>query len=165
MLPFAYALSAFRDKIRTLAQNKAGNYIHVDPKEILKLCDILRDEDMVELGVALEDREDGKALVKLVDKQVLLDQRQAKLDRELQKKKEKEERLKAEALKKQERLLKGKTAPSDLFKTIEFSAWDEKGIPTKDKEGNEVAKSRRKKLEKEYAIQEKLHAEYLASLQ
>lgn len=35
------------------------------------------------------------------------------------------------------------------------------GLPTKDKEGAEVTKSKRKKLEKEMGQQGKLHQEYL----
>lgn len=89
---------------------------------------------MVELGVSLEDREglniylnaDGKALVKLVDKGVLLAQRQAIKDKEKQKQASKEERLRLEALKLQEELDKARTPPEDLFKTSEFSEWDDR---------------------------------------
>ncbi|KAI8906879.1 tRNA synthetases class I (C) catalytic domain-containing protein, partial [Gorgonomyces haynaldii] len=159
VLEYVQALSSFRDRVRSLAQEKA------EPKAILELCDKLRDEELIELGVSLEDRDGGKALVKLVDKEILLKQRQEKLEREQQKQREKQERLQQELKKKQERLERGKTAPSDLFKTDEYSQWDERGIPTKDKEGLDLAKSRRKKLEKEYQQQEKLHQEYLKSLQ
>jgi cysteinyl-tRNA synthetase len=51
VMPFVQALSSFRDAVRTLAQGGA------DAKTILALCDRLRDEDMVELGVSLEDRD------------------------------------------------------------------------------------------------------------
>jgi cysteinyl-tRNA synthetase len=44
----------------------------------LGLCDKLRDDDMVDLGVAIDDRPDGKSLVKIVDKEVLLKQREEK---------------------------------------------------------------------------------------
>jgi cysteinyl-tRNA synthetase len=93
----------------------------------------------------------------------LIAQRQAKIDREVQKLAERAERLKIENAKKLERLEKGRTPPSELFRTAEFSAWDERGVPTLDAEGAEVAKSRRKKLEKEWSQQEKLHREFLDS--
>ena len=90
-------------------------------------------------------------------------QREEKQQREQQKQAEKEARAKAQAQKKAERLEQGRVAPTVMFKTAEYSAWDEKGIPTLDSEGNEVSKSKRKKLEKEYALQTKLHEEFIAS--
>ncbi|KAJ3000963.1 hypothetical protein HDV02_000032 [Globomyces sp. JEL0801] len=156
LLPILHTVSSFRDNVRNLAQEKA------DPKEILKLCDKLRDDDFIDHGVLLEDREDGRALVKLVDKTLLLQQRNEKNAKELARLKDKENRVAAEAAKRAERLAKGKTPPSELFKTAEYSAWDEQGLPTKDKEGVEITKSKRKKLEKEFNNQAKLHAEYLA---
>ncbi|KAJ3340979.1 hypothetical protein HDU91_000776 [Kappamyces sp. JEL0680] len=157
MLPVLQTMSAFRDQVRVLAQAKA------EPKEILQLCDKLRDDDLVEHGIVLEDRDGSGALVKLVDKQILKEQRAEKLAKEEAKKKDKEQRAAAELAKKMERLLKGKTPPGDLFRTKEYSEWDDKGLPTKDSEGQEVTKSKRKKLEKEMAAQAKLHKEYLDS--
>ncbi|KAI8586228.1 tRNA synthetases class I (C) catalytic domain-containing protein [Geranomyces variabilis] len=160
LLPYLRALSSFRDAVRDLAQNKG------DHKELLKLCDRLRDEDLVELGVVLDDRDDGKALVKLVNKETLIKQRDEKRQRESAKLKEKEDRAKAEAAKRAEKLAKGKLAPADMFKTEdarkEFSEWDDQGLPTKDAAGELITKSRRKKLEKEFAMQAKLHEQYLA---
>lgn len=59
--------------------------------------------------------------------------------------------------KRQERLEKGRTPPTELFRsnTAEYSAWDDQGIPTLDKEGAEVPKSRKKKLQKEWDTQKK----------
>lgn len=73
----------------------------------------------------------------------------------------------AEDNKRLEKLEKGKLSPLDMFKkNAEYSAWDEQGLPTLDKEGAEVAKSKRKKLQKEWDGQKKLfdaYNEYLAS--
>jgi cysteinyl-tRNA synthetase len=135
--------------------------------ELLNLCDKVRDEQLVELGVALDDREDGKSLIKFVDREILLAQRQEKLEKELQKRKEKEERQKQQEEKRLERLAKGKVSPLDMFKDEEgrqlYSQWDELGLPTHGIDGEELPKSRRKKLQKEYDGQKKLHEEYLAS--
>lgn len=49
-MPYLRALSAFRDEVRRLAIAKA------DPQEILALTDRLRDYEMAELGVALDDQ-------------------------------------------------------------------------------------------------------------
>lgn len=50
-MPYARALSSFRDGIRRLAIENAKL------SEILALCDQLRDQEMVDLGVALDDQE------------------------------------------------------------------------------------------------------------
>jgi cysteinyl-tRNA synthetase len=156
-MPVLQSMSAFRDAVRKLAQNKAT------PAEILLLCDKFRDEDMLEHGVVLEDREDGKALVKLVDKQTLIQQRLEKAKKDLERQREKKERQMAEEAKRIERLERGRTPPQELFKTAEYSEWDSTGIPLKDKDGAEITKSKRKKLEKEFNVQSKLHEEFLAS--
>ncbi|KAJ3321127.1 hypothetical protein HDV06_004580 [Boothiomyces sp. JEL0866] len=158
LLPVLQTMSTFRDNVRKLAQEKA------DPKSILAFCDKLRDEDLIEHGISLEDREDGKALVKLVDKNILQQQRNEKLEKEAQKLREKQDRIAAEAARLAERLEKGKTPPSELFKIPEYSEWDEQGLPTKDKDGVEVSKSKKKGLKKEFDKQVKLHEEYLASI-
>ena len=53
LMPLLNTMSSFRDTIRGLAQAK-----DIDScVEILKVCDGLRDEGMVEHGVVLEDRD------------------------------------------------------------------------------------------------------------
>ena len=66
------------------------------------------------------------ALVKLVDKKLLLEQREEKRAKEQAKKLEKEERAKAELAKKLEKLTKGQVKPDDLFRTPEYLEWDDK---------------------------------------
>jgi cysteinyl-tRNA synthetase len=159
VFPYVELLSGFRDRVRKLAQSKA------DHKEFLKLCDDLRDQECVELGVSLEDRGE-KALVKLVDRLTLIEAREEKIKKELEKEREKKERLAAEEAKKKARLEQASVPPSEMFKkdpsvAKEFSEWDAQGIPTKDNAGEPVSKSRRKKLEKEYEKQAKLHQSFL----
>lgn len=50
-MPYLRALSSFRDEVRKLALKGANS------KEILELCDRLRDNELVDLGVALDDQE------------------------------------------------------------------------------------------------------------
>lgn len=50
-MPYVRTLSTFRDQVRKKAMDKVP---HV---EFLKLTDQLRDEDLVPLGVALDDQE------------------------------------------------------------------------------------------------------------
>jgi len=58
-MPYLRALSSFRDGVRKIAIAKGETAL----KDILTLCDKLRDEDLVPLGVALDDQE-GKGGVK-----------------------------------------------------------------------------------------------------
>lgn len=51
-MPYLRALSTFRDGVRGLAMAKGDDAL----KEILLLCDTLRDTDLVPLGVALDDQ-------------------------------------------------------------------------------------------------------------
>lgn len=152
MMKVLDAVSNYRDSVRDLAIKKA------DHKEFLALSDKLRDESLLSAGVLLEDRENSKALVKLVDAETVLRIRNEKK----QKEQEKEQRREQLALLQKERLERGRMAPAELFKTDEFIEWDEQGIPLKDKDGQEVSKSRRKKMMKEYEAQQKLHNEFLS---
>ena len=59
-------------------------------KPILEECDRLRDDILPNLGVRLEDKEDGPAVIKLVDRDVLMRERQEKVEMAEKKTKEKE---------------------------------------------------------------------------
>ncbi|KAG1654827.1 hypothetical protein FOA52_009108 [Chlamydomonas sp. UWO 241] len=57
--------AAFRDEVRSLARAKA------EPKDILAVCDRVRDTTLVDMGVRLEDKADGHAVWKLDDPAVM----------------------------------------------------------------------------------------------
>jgi cysteinyl-tRNA synthetase len=59
-MPYLRSLSSFRDGVRRLAMEKNDSAL----KDILALCDKLRDVDLVPLGVALDDQE-GMCLLSL----------------------------------------------------------------------------------------------------
>ncbi|KAJ8099768.1 tRNA synthetases class I (C) catalytic domain-containing protein [Lipomyces tetrasporus] len=156
-MPYLKALSSYRDEIRRKAIAK------VPYSEILQASDRVRDEDLFELGVSLDDREGSQgALIKFVDKAELLAQKAEKQAKESAKLERKQKSKEEEERKLRDRLAKGTLDPTKMFDNPdEFSAWDDNGVPTHDKDGAELAKSRRKKLQKEYDGQKKLHAEYL----
>ncbi|KAK7206418.1 tRNA synthetases class I (C) catalytic domain-containing protein [Myxozyma melibiosi] len=160
-MPFVRVLSRYRDDVRRAAIAKAPY------ATFLTASDRVRNEDLLDLGVALDDRDgDLPALVKFVDKAELARQRAEKLAREQAKAEKKRLAKEEEERKAKERLEKGKVKPEEMFKaTGEFSQFDDAGVPTHDKEGVELAKSRKKKLLKEYENQKKLHAEYLKWLE
>jgi len=122
-------------------------------KEILQLCDRVRDVDLWNLGVYLEDRDgDQPALIRLVAKE-LRESRVEREERENQKQTAKEQRAREAAIKAD----KGRQNHQEMFRTEEYSAWDAEGLPTKDKEGKEITKSKAKKLRKEWEKQKERH--------
>ena len=50
-----------------------------------------------------------------------------------------------------------------MFRTNEYSAWDDEGVPTRDAAGEELTKSRAKKIRKDWERQKKLHEAWLAT--
>lgn len=161
LMPYIKTLSQFRDSIRTLAINKS------EINQFLSESDKLRSE-LLELGISLDDRPNGSALIKFLNPQELADLKQQQLLKE-QQQKEKELKKQQQALinakKEEERLAKMKVNPKDLFQdTSLYSEWDEMGIPVKDVKGEEITKSMKKKLVKQYQQQEKLYKQYLESV-
>lgn len=152
-IQYAEVLSTFQENLRDLAVKKAP------AKSYLDLCDQLRDTHLWDLGIYLEDRENAPAMVRPVDAelQAARDQKEAiarqKADAKL--KRERDEAEKNAKLAEQ-----AKINPKEMFKMEEYSLWDEDGIPTKDREGADVAKGRSKKLRKEWEKQKKLYEEY-----
>jgi len=158
VMPYVKALAQFRDNVRNLAINKA------ELSEILKASDTIRSE-LVHLGISLDDRPNGPSLVKFLnesEKQQFLAQQEAKAKIALEKEQKKKQQAELNAKKEQERLQKMKVNPQEMFKdkTL-YSEWDETGIPLKDAQGEEITKSMKKRLLKQYQQQDKLYQEYL----
>ncbi|KAI9507482.1 tRNA synthetases class I (C) catalytic domain-containing protein [Russula earlei] len=163
VMPYLRVLSSFRDGVRQLAISKRDGAT----KDILALCDKVRDSDLVPLGVALDDQEDGKALVKLVDPTELIrvrEERRAQAEARAAKKAAAQE---LERQKKTQKLERGSISPEQLFKPPNvpegvYSSWDDQGLPLTDGEGKELSKNQTKKVQKDWTAQKKLHEEYLA---
>ncbi|XP_055621827.1 cysteine--tRNA ligase, cytoplasmic [Toxorhynchites rutilus septentrionalis] len=159
VMPYLSALSEFRTEIREQART-------IKSLEILTLCDQLRDDILPNLGVRLEDREGNPSALKLVDREVLLKEREAKRAEEGRKAAEKE-RKKAEAAAAQAaKDAQRKINPVDMFRSEadKYSAFDERGLPTHDAEGKEISKGQQKKLQKLQQQQEKRYLDYVESL-
>nr|CAG4640688.1 EOG090X02DZ [Eulimnadia texana] len=156
VMPYLEVLANFRDEVRKEARTlKASN--------LLQLCDNIRDEILPNLGVRLEDRENQPAALKLVSRDELLKEREAKKAAEeakrLEKERKKAELAAAQALKDAQKRI----PPSEMFKseTDKYSAFDERGMPTHDAEAKELSKGQLKKLQKLYEAQEKKYNSYL----
>ncbi|GAB1214296.1 hypothetical protein ATERTT37_003458 [Aspergillus terreus] len=158
--PYDQVLQQFRADVKALAAHQAP------AKDLLALCDQLRDVHLWNLGIYLEDRNHPQpALVRPLDKLLI----QARAEREsagIAKAKAKLEQKAREAEKEKELHERAKIDPLLMFRTSdEYLEWDESGIPTVDAAGNELAKNRRKKLVKEWEKQKKRHEEWLARQQ
>ena len=154
--PYADVLSSFQHEVQTLASASAPG------KDLLALCDALRDTHLWNLGIYLEDREAQPSLVRTLDRS-LIEARAEKESAAAAKAAAKAEREAKEAEKEAALKEKAKLSHLEMFRTEEFGEWDENGIPVKDNKGEEVAKSKRKKLVKEWEKQKKLHEEWKAS--
>ena len=162
VMPYLDALALFRDDVRLAARSIGG-----DAVPILKKCDELRDDVLPLLGVRLEDKENEPTVIKLVDKEELMKEKEEKRIAEEKKREEKEKKKALEKAKQAELEAKKKIHPSEYFKTTEFegkfSKFDEKGMPTHDAKGEELPKSQLKKLLKLHQAQEKRYNEYVAT--
>ena len=144
--PFVEDIVGFREEIKAVAQ-------HCDSEtkvKILKACDRLRDETLVERGVSLQD-EGGKTVWRLRDPKEL----KAEIAEVKQKIQQEAEAKRARTLKRAEEEIEGIEAVlkagdgAGMFKTAEFTEWDANGVPTKDAKGEPVSKNALKKMTKE----------------
>ena len=132
-------------------------------KDILQLCDRVRDIDLWNHDIALEDRLSEPALIRPVTREL----RERKERERAEKGAIEQQRLQAKLEREQiaaAKAEKGRLSHLEMFKTKEFSAWDENGLPTKDMDGAELTKSRAKKLAKDWERQKRLHETWLKSV-
>ena len=156
-IPYLRAVSRIRDELRKLAPSSPSK------KPILALSDQIRDTDLTNLGVYLDDRGDDQgALIKFVPKEELLAQREEKAAKEREKVAQKEAARLAREKLEAEKAEKAKVKPEDMFRDERYSEWDTEGIPTKTKDGEDVPKSQLKKMKKDWEKQKKAHDDWKA---
>lgn len=152
--PYSTALNQFHTDLLSLPSSSNSSTLS---RDILQLCDRVRDTNLWDLGFYLQDREASEpALIRRVTPG-LRAARQERADRERQReaaKVESEEKAQAKAGRDQ-------VSHLEMFRTEEYSEWDADGVPVKDKEGNEITKSRSKKLRKEWDRQRKAHEKWV----
>lgn len=144
--PFQNVLRNFQSDISSLQDSSTLS------KKVLNLCDRVRNIDLWDQGIYLEDRDGQPALIRPVTT-ALRQARMEKEERDQQKEKARKDKERDAAAKAE----KGRLSHLDMFKTDEFSEWDQDGVPVKDKQGGEITKSRSKKLRKEWDKQKKMH--------
>ncbi|XP_054163692.1 cysteine--tRNA ligase, cytoplasmic-like [Oppia nitens] len=159
VMPFLEIIANLRETFRIKAKELAN-------KDLLTICDQLRDDVLPNVGVRLEDCEVGDGLtktrLKLVDKEILMKEREEKIKAQEFKDKEKERKLKEKLLAESKKEEESKLCPLVMFKTEidKYSQFDDKGLPTHDNEGKELTKSALRKVSKLYSLQEKKHNLY-----
>lgn len=168
LMPYLTALSSFRDQVRSTSMSalkSPPDDLKTLPKQLLQLTDTLRNNTLPPLGVALDDRDGQAALVKLVDPAVLLAEQKEKEEKAAKKAEEKAKRVEAERKAQEEKDKRDSVDPATMFKTgeyaNEFEAWNEEGLPTKLKGGEDLPKSRLKKVEKLHKAQKKAYEGWL----
>lgn len=120
VLPYVQAMAEFRNQVR-----EHGKLLKAT--DILKLCDELRDDVLPNLGIRLEDKDSGTFAVKLVDRESLLKEREAKKavekEKVVEKERKKQDAAAAAAVKDAQR----KIDPKIMFlqETEKYSAFDE----------------------------------------
>ncbi|KAK9435501.1 cysteinyl-tRNA synthetase [Metarhizium brunneum] len=159
-LPYIRVVSQIRDELRRIVSSQTAE----NKKAILAIADRIRDVDLTNLGVSLDDRPDNQpSLIKFIPAAELIRAREEKAAREAEKAQKKEEARIAREKAEQEAKEKAKIPPEEMFKKDErYSAWDESGMPTKMKDGSDVPKSQLKSLKKMWEKQKKVHEELKA---
>lgn len=159
-LPYLRSVSRIRDELRRIVSTQAPD----TKKALLALTDRIRDQDLTNLGVYLDDRPDNQpSLIKFIPAAELIAAREEKAAQAAEKARKKEEARLAAEKKEQELREKAKVPPEELFKNDErYSAFDEQGLPTKMKDGSDVPKSQQKALKKQWDKQKRAHEDLKA---
>lgn len=164
---YAYAVSAdsgseqiapLMDMLRDFRKEiKGAVRSGVDKKGMFKILDELRNDKLPFLGIKLEDRGED-SVWSAVDREVLIRERQEKIDFAENQQREKEERASAEeALK--------STPPTEFYsrwESAKYSQFDEDGIPTHDTAGTELTKEVKNGLKKKLKGHAKKYSKWLA---
>lgn len=122
-MPYLEILGNFREKVRNCAKTLKAN-------EILQECDQLRDDILPNVGVRLEDSNEGACKVKLVNREELLKEKEIKKKLELEKILEKEKRKAEVAAAAAVKEAQKRISPNDMFRLEKdkYSQFDDKVI-------------------------------------
>ncbi|OXV08860.1 hypothetical protein Egran_03372 [Elaphomyces granulatus] len=159
-LPYVRAVSRLRDELRSIVLSAS---LETKTKQaIFRLSDRIRDYDLADLGVQLDDQPGKPSLLKFVPAAKLIAAREEKAALAAEKANQKMEAQKAKEKAEEEKWGRAKLAPQEMFKgDKQYQEWDVDGVPVKTVDGSELSKSQLKKLRKEWEKQKKLHEEYL----
>ncbi|PHH74472.1 hypothetical protein CDD82_4918 [Ophiocordyceps australis] len=159
-LPYVRIMSRIRDRLRLLPSSELLDV----QRDILPLTDRIRDHDLVNVGVQLVDQADKSphALALFAPAEELIAARNEKAAREAKNAELKEAaRLEAARIA-SERNSQRSIHPKDMFlKDDKFSAFDQRGLPTQIRSGNQVSKSQQKYHLKNWLKQKQRYSDWL----
>lgn len=150
LTPFIDAITDFRNKIKNEATESKSII------EILKICDVLRDDVLPKLGVKIEDKGKGQSSIwKFYDKDEFMKEKEKQKEIQDGQKKQKEQEAK-------ERDFKLSTPAKEYFATLtdKYSKFNEEGVPTYNAKGGELSKEQVNKLKKDFDKHEKNHLKW-----
>lgn len=160
-LPYIRATSRLRDELRAVIASTGSTLPPATRQAVFSLSDRIRDYDLADLGVQLDDQAGRRSLVKFVPAAKLVAAREEKAALAEAKARAKEEARRAKERAEEEKWAKAKVPPQDMFRAdAKYAEWDEDGVPTRLADGAEVAKGQVKKLRKEWEKQKKVHEEW-----
>jgi len=129
------------------------------PQDLLRRCDEVRDKDMVQLGVRLEDKATAGFVWMFEDTKTMV--REA-TEADEKKNEAKAKKLMSSLAEKKKTLTiaeKNAVAPADIFRKAAnasiYAEFDETGMPTKLTSGDEISKAKLKDFKKDLTKQEK----------
>lgn len=125
-------------------------------QDYLALCDAVRDSHLWNLGVYLEDSaEEGQpAVVRPLDAELVAARAEADA-RKATKAADAAKKAEEKARKEKDAADKASIDPRTMFRTEEYSAWDDEGIPTRMQDGGALTKNKAKGVKKEWDAQRK----------
>ena len=151
LTPYINIITDFRGEVKNIC------LMDKDIKKILTLCDKLRDEELPNLGVRIEDKGKGeKSIWKFFDKEEYLKEKEKEKELKENKKKQKESDAK-------ERELKLSLTAKEYYATLtdKYSEFDNMGIPIKNAKGQPLSQEQINKLKKEFAKHDKQHQKWI----
>jgi cysteinyl-tRNA synthetase len=160
------AMVTFRESVRNAALEAAksgggtGDAQTAAIQLILQICDGLRDNVLPTLGVRLEDRPTG-TMWNLEDPAIMLCEMAEKTTKEKEIHINKIEKQLIARIKELEKVKSSMIKPEDLFRTDEYSEWDDDGAPITLANGDAVSGGQVKKKKKVIEKQAKAYQDLM----
>mmetsp|Transcript_51864 Transcript_51864/g.133990 ORF Transcript_51864/g.133990 Transcript_51864/m.133990 type:complete len:868 (-) Transcript_51864:71-2674(-) len=155
-LAVAGVMESFQKDLKAIANDKAA------PADLLKRCDALRNVELVQLGIRLEDRDgvSGIPYLWMFDDRKAMEAEQREVEEK--KKEEAQSKIRNKLDQKQKELKSAEKAavePQNLFRSAGYagmySEFDAEGVPTKQSSGEEISAKKKKDFVKELGKQQK----------
>ncbi|KAF8817903.1 cysteine-tRna synthetase (CysRS), partial [Cardiosporidium cionae] len=172
ILDILHCVGSFRKSVRDIARSGLKQKlaqtkdVQTISKDLLTVCDHLRDSSLMDLNVRLEDRPDGTFIVQKITLEEALREKQLKAEELEEKTRNKDERIKQLADQKAKKEKEASVPPHEYYKSFmldKFSEFDSNGVPLSDSAGKPLSKAVKKSLIKFLEKHRKIHDIWLQS--